>query len=340
MRRIQLLILSFIILQLQINAQTYNLGINPSPSCGGCASSCDVLGYCTPAGTTPTGNCSPALTVNTPNVTVPPNSNVRVQIATRACSASTDGLDGGDFCYVNGTVVVTGSGNTPVNYDQCFTTGATGSTVNVGLTANRRDETIQVIFTISAGAGTGCTPLPSVLRINISSFNGQVQPGGSVKLFWTTESEINNNYTAIEKSTNGYSFSEIGKIYSNGNSTQQKGYDFTDNSIIVNNTYYRLKSVDNNGVETYSKIVLIAGPVNKDVLYVYPNPTSDYIQITSSTLIKEVVLINTDGKTVMQKLMKNTNNCQLLLNGIAKGVYIVKVITEKNILINKVIITE
>jgi Secretion system C-terminal sorting domain len=324
---------------LQIAAQTYNLGINPSPACGGCAAACNTLTFCTPAGTTPTGNCSPALTVSTPTVSIPANSNVRIQITTRACNAGTDGLDGGDFCYVNGTVVVTGAGNTRVNYDQCFFTGASPSTASVGLTADRRDETVQVIFTVTAGAGTGCTALPAVLRINLSSFVAQTQTNGTVKLYWTTESEKDNNYAAIEKSTDGYSFKEIGKVYSTGNSTSQKGYDFTDNAANVNNVYYRLKAVDNTGAATYSKVVLVVGTKNKDALYVYPNPSSSFVQISAATLIKQVVLINAEGKTMFQKTLQNTNNYQLPLNGIAKGIYVVKVVTEKNILTNKIIVS-
>jgi Secretion system C-terminal sorting domain len=325
--------------QLNITAQTYNLSINPSPACGGCAAACNTLTYCTPAGTTPTGNCSPALTVSTPTVAVPANSNVRIQVTTRACNAGTDGLDGGDFCYVNGTVVVTGAGNTRVAYDQCFFTGASPSTASVGLTADRRDETVQVIFTVTGGAGTGCSALPAVLRINLSSFNGQTQTNGTVKLYWTTESEQDNNYTAIEKSSDGYSFNEIGKVYSSGNSTQQKAYEYTDNSTNTSNTYYRLKAVDNNGAVTYSKVVLIVSPKTKDILYVYPNPSSDFVQIASGTLIKQVLLINTEGKIVLNKKLQNMNNYQLPLNGIAKGVYVVKVITEKNTLTNKIIVS-
>lgn len=326
-------------MQLQQNAQTYNLGINPSPSCGGCAANCNILTYCTPAGTTPTGNCTPALTVSTPTVVVPANSNIRIQVTTRPCDITVDGLDAGDFCYVNGNIVVTGAGNTRVNYDQCFFTGASASTASVGLTANRRDETVQVIFTVTAGAGTGCSALPAILRINISSFSGAMQTNGTIKLYWTTESEQNNNYTAIEKSTNGYNFTEIGKVYSTGNTTLQKGYEYTDNSLNTSNTYYRLKAVDNNGAATYSNVVLVTGSKTKDILYVYPNPSSDFVQIASGILIKQVLLYNAEGKIVANEKLQNTNNYLLGLQGIAKGVYVIKVITEKNTITNKIIVS-
>ena len=68
-----------------------------------------------------------------------------------------EGLDAGDNFFVNGVQVVTGASNTPVNYDQCFNnTSGAPITVNASLTANRKDETVQVIFTITAGTpGTG-----------------------------------------------------------------------------------------------------------------------------------------------------------------------------------------
>jgi Secretion system C-terminal sorting domain len=333
---ITLSLFSFLFTQISV-AQTYNLGISPSTACGACTAPCNTGGFCAPVGGTPS-NCTPALTVTTPDIIVPPNSNVRVQITTNACDISVDGLDAGDFCYVNGTAIVTGAGNTRVNYDQCFFTGAAASTANVALTANRRDETVKVIFTVSAGAGTGCSALPSPLRISLSSFTGDKLADGSIKLKWTTESEHNNSYFEVEKSSNGYDFFAISKVFSKGNSSHQVNYEYTDYGPNFTNTYYRLKSVDNNGVETYSKVVLILDKKATNILYVYPNPANDFATVSSNILLKEISLYNMSNQLILEKKLQSVNSYQLLLSTLPRGIYMIKASTGKDILISKIVV--
>jgi hypothetical protein len=320
-------------------AQTYTLGINPSPACGGCNSACNTLGYCTPAGTTPTGNCpAPGETVYTPIVAVPPNSNVRIQVTTRACDAATDGLDAGDFCYVNGAIVVTGAGNTRVNYDQCFFTGATASSASVGLTANRRDETLEVIFTITPGPGTGCAALPAPLRITLSSFAATIIANNTIKINWVVDNETNNNYTSLEKSIDGYSFIEINKLISAGNSTTQQQYEFTDATATAKINYYRLKSVDNNGTISYSNVIAVNNKQGQEQITVIPDFANKVVKVysNSTSLIKGVNLYTASGALVSYNQVSNGTYFTMDLKNIPSGIYFIKTLTNKSTYLNKI----
>ena len=63
------------------------------------------------------------------------------------------------------------------------------------------------------------------------------------------------DYFVIERSTNGYSFEEIGQVMALGTVYGPQGYGFKDNSPLNGANYYRLKQVDYNGNYMYSPIV-------------------------------------------------------------------------------------
>ncbi len=239
---------ALLMLSATISAQTYILGITSATACG-CSSSCNAAGVCAP---TASGNC-PVQTVSTPNISVPTGSNVRVQCTTVACDVSTHGLDGGDNFFVNGVQVVTGASNTPVNYDQCFNnTSGAPITVNASLTANRKDETVQVVFTITAGTPGTCSasiPLP----IKLNSFHVETKERTAF-FTWTTATEANNSYFAIERSANGKDFQTIGTVGGAGTSATEKNYQFTDAAPLRGINYYRLKQMDFDGRSEYSEI--------------------------------------------------------------------------------------
>ena len=95
------------------------------------------------------------------------------------------------------------------------------------------------------------TPLP----VDLKYFNAEPR-AKKVVLSWETVSEINNNYFAIEKSTDGKNFMEAGRINGAGNSAEALNYSFTDNqplSFLI--SYYRLKQVDYDGKINYSRTV-------------------------------------------------------------------------------------
>jgi hypothetical protein len=64
---------------------------------------------------------------------------------------------------------------------------------------------------------------------------------------------------------------------------------------------------------------------NSDVkeISVYPNPATDYIQISAQTPIKEVSLFATDGRKVYSKQVNDLNE-KISLEGLTKGIYLLR----------------
>jgi hypothetical protein len=129
-------------------------------------------------------------------------------------------------------------------------------------------------FWLNNGGTNGSQPLP----LKFVLFTATKQTNNDVLLNWQTYNEANVNRFEIEvaRSTTDYqanNFVKIGQVSSQGNSSGQQSYNFTD---IENNKYdvryYRLKIVENDGSFHYSVIRSVV--FNGDVeWHVYPNPS-------------------------------------------------------------------
>ncbi len=71
-----------------------------------------------------------------------------------------------------------------------------------------------------------------------------------------------------------------------------------------------------------------------DDLKVFPNPATDYFQINNALSIKKVVIYNMFGKEV--KVLFNQNNTQHDVTDLKSGMYIIKMLDERNKIIKSV----
>jgi hypothetical protein len=113
------------------------------------------------------------------------------------------------------------------------------------------------------------TTLPANL-VNVKAY----QKGSAIQVEWTTLTEINTERFEVEKSTDGKVFTKMGVVQARGNSTSRADYQLPDLSPATGANYYRIKSVDQNGVTQYSNIVKVnVGNSNRSIT-VYPNPVT------------------------------------------------------------------
>lgn len=95
-----------------------------------------------------------------------------------------------------------------------------------------------------------------------------------VELFWDTMSEINSDSFVIQRSYDGYVFTDIGNVTAQGNSFNPVAYHFTDYNVNSGQVYYRLKQVDINGDhQIYGPVAVTIGtPIQLSII---PNPCTD-----------------------------------------------------------------
>ena len=95
------------------------------------------------------------------------------------------------------------------------------------------------------------------LPIELTNFNAKIQDH-TVKLEWTTATEMNNDFFTIERSADAFNFDAIQTIQGAGNSMHPIQYNAYDFSPLSGESYYRLRQTDFDGKSTVSKMV----PVN------------------------------------------------------------------------------
>ncbi|RAW00425.1 T9SS type A sorting domain-containing protein [Pseudochryseolinea flava] len=189
-------------------------------------------------------------------------------------------------------------------------------------------------------SGSDDTPLP----IELVDFAGQFR-GTHVSLTWVTATEKDNDYFVIQKSTDGLSFYDLGKIASKGNTQKRQYYQFLDHELANGIVYYRLHQVDLDGTKTYFDVIAVmieSGEQVKNFL-VYPNPSVDEVFVKRLDTSSDVAVSITDvtGKLLMTNHYENLNSMDALrldVESLSAGTYFIKLVTEKHIEVHKIVL--
>jgi hypothetical protein len=189
----------------------------------------------------------------------------------------------------------------------------------------------EVTFPVAGFSGFAAHTGSSILPVSLLQFSGAVQ-GDRVVLQWSTAQEENSAYTVVERSTDGGTFTEVGRVQAAGNSTTVREYGYTDPvaNIAATVLYYRLKMVDKNDNVAYSKVV----KVDRNTGFVAELLTNPFYQqialkITSgATTVSKLVLVDAQGRTVLEKqlvLQKGTNAVVVPAANLTPGIYLLTV---------------
>lgn len=121
------------------------------------------------------------------------------------------------------------------------------------------------------------TPTAKVapLPVELTTFTGAIDTRNQATLRWTTATERNSGYFALERSADGSTFVEAGRVAAAQTSSQTLAYEWPDPQTLAQPTYYRLRQVDLNGEFYYSSVVTLSPKaVTVRQLDLYPNPSA------------------------------------------------------------------
>ena len=156
------------------------------------------------------------------------------------------------------------------------------------------------------------------------------------KIYWTTNSEENNDFFTIERSENAKDFNEIGIIVGAGNSNRVNKYSFEDNNIDgYSKLFYRLKQTDFDGEYYYSSTILVNSVSNSfKLLNVYQEDNNIVLNIYNSIGEDAIMkLYDASGKLVIKENIKINNgfsSSKLLVSNINSGFYYISISCEKS----------
>ncbi|WP_020569668.1 DUF5060 domain-containing protein [Neolewinella persica] len=176
----------------------------------------------------------------------------------------------------------------------------------------------------------GITALP----VTLTDFSGRAEKTTAI-LNWSTATENGADRFIVERSLDGRSFHQIGEVGAAGNTTATTNYDFKDESTTASRHYYRLRMVDLDRAETFSRIITLDFVDNFSV---WPNPASDIIHLAfGQEATRRVVLVDLLGRHVRSKEVTGTNNT-LSVIGLPRGVYLLMVEGAKEPRVKRVVL--
>ena len=152
------------------------------------------------------------------------------------------------------------------------------------------------------------------LPVTLTVFYGINNSEGNL-ITWKTTSETNNSGFDIERSADAKTFEKIGFVDGNGDSRDNKTYNFTDQNP-SSTTYYRLKQIDYDGKFEYSRIISVKNDLSG--ISIYPNPAGNQLFVKDLQKEESVTMRNSAGQTILHQtlLPKQPVNTTHISNGL------------------------
>ncbi len=233
-----------------------------------------------------------------------------------------------DFGPGNGGVMEITPGMSIPNFD------VTKMVIYGELGSGTTGDEIGFTYTMTDAAGVKSSPATYQIRtnaplpINLLSFEA-AKRGNVSDLHWTTSSETNNKGFEVLRSADGRNWKTIGFVNSlstNGTSVNRLDYNFTDNTPVKGNNYYRLKQTDLNGQFNYSKIKMV-NFTDGGKIEIYPNPFSNKINIAGLNGREIIVVYDFTGREV-SRFVAGQSNVELALDRLNTGAYNLVIISD------------
>lgn len=160
----------------------------------------------------------------------------------------------------------------------------------------------------------------------------------TVNLNWQSANEINSSHFTVQRSFNGADFTSLGDIPAkNGADINSYAYSDSIENTKANKIYYRLKIIDNDGLNTFSKVIPVALSANTSEFKVYPNPATDQLYIlfnVQNTTKVELKITDVSGKIVYRNTVNiNQGNsiANINISSFSRGVYYVLLSTDNGV---------
>lgn len=215
---------------------------------------------------------------------------------------------------------------------------ATSVTLQFGTTS---DKYFPGVFTFTVKMKDS-GPLP----VTLSSFTATLSTNNIVDLTWSTSMEINCSRFVVQRSYDGIHFIDIKTVAGNGTTNLFHSYTAIDNDYGFGNKilYYRLKQIDFDGKENFSKTVSVKINIANQFAVISPNPFTDFININFQSNRRKIVsvkLFNVDGKEIVSKeilVNEGNNNFKIdHLSNLPVGNYLLQLFSEGQKLVQKIV---
>ncbi len=171
-----------------------------------------------------------------------------------------------------------------------------------------------------------CKAAEIVLSLKLQSFSA-LSTCDDVKINWSASIDQNTTQYVIQRSTDATQWTDIAFVPANNYTNT-----YMDTYAALQNTYYRIVSIQANASRDYSHIITIKNNCDMETnIHIHPNPASTHISIRNNKNdTYQVSLLDMQGRQVLS-LASCTNDCKLDVSHLANGFYIAHIRSDYDI---------
>ncbi|MBK8623908.1 MAG: T9SS type A sorting domain-containing protein [Saprospiraceae bacterium] len=219
-----------------------------------------------------------------------------------------------------------------------------GTTIDLSGTSFQ-NITSEITFRIY---GWGASSAAGTFSINDFTFNGTTtslpvefshikvtKKNKSNTIFFSTASEINNDFFTIERSFNGFDFEPVGTLKGGGNTTSTQNYFFEDQNVPSGVLYYRIKQTDFDGRFDYSDVVKVNGNTNK--IDVFSGRTGGQIVVRTEIDNYDLEIFSISGIRLFYQ-QNLSLDAEIFLQNVPSGMCIVRVVAPDGIISKQIML--
>lgn len=230
---------------------------------------------------------------------------------------------------------------TVVIYDQNGIVSYAGNGIRASISGNRVAYNLSFVptavsfdpynETLATGAAAYNSALNNVtiisLPVNIVEFKGSERIDGNLLSLLVT-SQMENPGIYLERSDDGTHFYPLGNMVKASNASEIISYSFLDKNVFDKETYfYRVKTIDDKGVASFSKIIAISR-LSEAQMLLSPNPASNYLRVSlpKDWQNKEIryTVYGTSGRVIKKEKIVAGTHFKIVLGSIPSGNYTIE----------------
>ncbi|MEM1323715.1 MAG: T9SS type A sorting domain-containing protein [Bacteroidota bacterium] len=192
----------------------------------------------------------------------------------------------------------------------------------------------SLVITVCAHSNSGSEEwaidqieVSGAMPVELSHFSVNTMDEGAL-LKWTTASEENNEYFAIERSTNGLDFEAIDRVDGQGTSFAANEYTYFDKNLPDSKyIYYRLRQVDFDGSFDHSPVKTIFNQLRTGELRLWPMPTDKQVQLQFAQDMREAIdvqIYDISGQLLRREQLPAGDQHTLNIEELPHGQYLLR----------------
>ncbi len=163
------------------------------------------------------------------------------------------------------------------------------------------------------------------LPVRFITIAGLLKPDNTIEINWEAITDADHDYFIIEKSADGNSFYEMGRLIN-------LPFRFIDRYPFAGNNYYRIKAMDQNGEFIYSKVINVIYKPDALTVMLFPNPVSNELNLRVKNLnANSITIIVTDIQgRVFYNQPRGVGDIKINTSIWPAQLYILKVVNSSN----------